>query len=206
MKKLGIIVAQEEEASPLTELLSRLGNRVKETTAYDEICLCISGVGKLNAMHAAYSLIHNQNVDIILNIGVSAGRGSLRVGDIVLVDRVYDGDFDISIFDHPKYYVPSVGDYLNSKVEGREVSVKTLPCFTVSKFLEGYIDTPIEDYVVDMEYYGIAYAGYRENIPTYSVKCISDTLLSNNDEEYEDNLDRCSAVLASFILNAILVP
>lgn len=192
MKKIGIIAAQEEEIAPLRD---RLGISPSLSKI---LFLEVSGVGMLNSMLSAHKLIKQDYVDMILNIGVSAGRGDLHIGDFVSVNRVYNGDFDISVFDHEKYYMPSAGNYLDVYPIGRG-DIRPLPCFSISKFLQGNIDTPIKDYVVDMEYYSIAYTGKKFHIPTYSIKCISDTDTEHSAQEYESTLSACSEALADKI-------
>lgn len=202
MKKIGIIIAQQEEANPLLERISELSERGELFSV--PVLVALSGVGKLNAMDTAYNLVLQHNVDILLNIGVSAGRGDLDIGELVLVNQVYDGDFDISVFNHPKYYVPEVGDYIDTSIDDPNDHIRTLPCFTISKFLEGDIDTDIKDYVVDMEYYGIAYAGKKLGIPTYSLKAISDNNKDTACSDYEKNLDMCSKKLADYIIEHLV--
>lgn len=197
-KKIGIVVAQIEELLPLYPELALVEEELKDKCT---IVKKVSGVGMLNASLATQSLICNEGVDIILNLGVSAGRGELQRGDIINVNKVYNGDFDISIFDHSKFYMPGAGDY----IQGKEMYLPSLPCFSISHFLEGNINTHEPSYVVDMEYYGIAYTCQQLGVPCYSIKCITDT--ANNDEEavveYNELLHTCCRNLADILTNCI---
>ena len=194
-KRIGIIVALEEEHFHLKKCVGLLGIKGFPYT----ICLVKSGVGMINAMHTAQDMISQDRLELILNVGVVAGRGDLRVGEIISVDKVYNGDFNLSIFGHDKYYMPEVGNYIEVPKHGMKTSLRSLPCFSVSKFEGGNLDTNEENYVVDMEYYGIAYACKQSNIPTCSIKIVSDTVLQDNHIEYVNNLDRCSEILAGYI-------
>lgn len=197
---IGIIAAQIEEALPLIERL-RMNQESPRLYTKNNLVLCISGVGKLNAASATYFLYSVYKVNTVINIGVSAGRGDIHIGEIISVGSVYDGDFDISIFDHPKYYVPGIGDYI--LMQGRD-PIRKLPCFSISQFLQGDIDTTIPDYIVDMEYYGIAHAALSLGIGSESIKIISDTDKEKSDVEYEENLHNCSSKLAEFLCSTLV--
>lgn len=199
--RLGIIAAQDEEMKYLEDLIIHSSKELD----YEIVHLTVSGVGMLNAMYATTKLLQPPYMcDMILNIGVVAGRGDLRVGDIVSIDRVYNADFDLSVFGHEKYYMPKVGNsILSSK---HVIGLQPFTCFSTSRFSGGNIDTDIKDYVVDMEYYGIAYACAVAHIPFASIKIVSDTDLVDNHLQYESNLEECSKRLATHLYENLLVP
>lgn len=203
-KSVCIIVAQEEESDYLINLLNLSAISISENTNLD-IHLCpASGVGMLNAAYATYCMQDKFKLDTVINVGVAAGRGSLAVGDLVYVDKVYNGDFDISVFNHDKYYMPEIGDYISSRFN-RNLAITNAPCFSVSKFCGGDVDTSIRDYVIDMEYYGIAYMCKKLDIPHYcAIKCVSDTTHHDNNKEYEENLRYCSIRMAHYIVDYLL--
>ena len=203
--KVGIIVAQIEEARTIIERLDLL--RVGERLYVNEkikVYLIISGVGQLNAMSATYTLIEVCRVDQIINLGVVAGRGNLHVYDKVVVTETYNGDFDVSVFNHKKYYMPEVGDYIPPLCNVENEFLRC-PCFSISRFLEGSIDTEIDTYVVDMEYYGVAYLCYKYGIPSISLKVVSDTSEEHARSDYESNLEYCSELLAEMVIDSGLV-
>ena len=114
MKCVGIIFAMEEELNELVKYL----NVEKEYSIFDLkfyegvingiYCVLVkSGVGKVNAARTTQILIDNFKVDYIFNIGVAGGvSDSLKVGDIVIGEKLVQHDFDITAFDHEKGYIP----------------------------------------------------------------------------------------------------
>lgn len=201
MFKYGIIAAQLEEAIPTIKDLYL--KRLSDTIYLNEdkgIILMISGVSMLNAYSSTVSLLSTFNLDYVVNIGVVAGRGELSVGDVVTVDRAYNGDMDLTGFGHSLYSVPGIGDYLESiyETEALDLEIPAVDCFSVSYFSDSSI--AIGDYVVDMEYYGILLACNQWRVPCLAIKCVSDTLESEDSiEEYNSNLDSSSHKLVESI-------
>lgn len=204
---IGLVVSQLEEAAPIIESLNL---KKVSTNVYSSsgVSLTVSGVGKLNAALATEHLLGDHDIKAVINVGVSAGRGDVKVRDIIYVDRVYDGDFDIRVFDHPKFYVPEVGNYINTPpiealIRGKKSTDILLPCFSVSYFLQEEIDTRISDYLVDMEYYGVAFACYRNRIPSFAIKVVGD-ITADAVNEYTSNLEECCKILADYIKEHIV--
>lgn len=102
---IGIIVAVSEEGSILC------GNLKKRTGAgglYYEgrlagklVVLFISGIGKVNAAHAATRLIGEFSPDTIINIGIGGAYPSsgLMIGDIAVADTEIYGDEGVLLQD-----------------------------------------------------------------------------------------------------------
>lgn len=64
------------------------------------------GVGKVSAAMCTEAMILKYEPDCIINIGVAGGVGkNLKIGDIVIADRVLQYDVDISAFGHPVGYI-----------------------------------------------------------------------------------------------------
>lgn len=201
MLKYGIIAAQLEEAIPtIKELnLRRLSDTIYMSTD-NSIVLVISGVSMLNAYSSTICLLSNLDVDYVINIGVVAGRGDLSVGDVVTVDRAYNGDMNLTVFGYPMFSVPGIGDYLQSvyETEPFDLGIPAVDCFSVSYFSDSSIS--IGNHIVDMEYYGILLACNQWRVPCYAIKCVSDTLEAEDSaEDYNSNLDSSSLKLVDHI-------
>lgn len=205
---IGLVIAQAEEAVPIIRKFNM--EEVTETHyRSDGIDLVLSGVGKLPACVATNYLLENaaSPVTHTINAGVAAGRGwQLKNKDIIIVDKVYDGDFDLRKFDRPNYYVPGVGPYIVTNIPKELLSygVRLLPCYSISRFLEGGLPTGYLHYVVDMEYYGIAYACMMASTPSTSIKIVSDTSTTEeNVNEYNNNLEDCCNILADYLYSTL---
>jgi len=96
-----------------------------------------------------------------------------------------------------------VGDYINTDQELlSEYKVDVLPsvpCFSVSIFKEDSMDTHIEDYIIDMEYYGVAATCRYNDVPCLGIKVVSDTTTKDNHVEHEQNLNLGMQRLSKFL-------
>ena len=117
MEKVGIIFAMEEELLALKEYLDLekeydiFNLKFYEGKINGINCVLVeSGIGKVNAARTTQILIDNIKVDYIFNIGVAGGIDkSLKVGDIVLGEKLVQHDFDITAFNHDKGFIPNIG-------------------------------------------------------------------------------------------------
>ena len=109
---IGIIGAMESEVNGLKAALQ---NMKTKTTASVEFCagtlegkdvvIAEAGVGKVNAAVTAQIMILEFGADAVINIGVAGGlESSLRIGDIVVADKVVEHDMDTTPFgDEPGF-------------------------------------------------------------------------------------------------------
>ena len=118
MKKIGIVIAMEEE-------FQAIENKIKEIKVHEEKGLkffegkigekeCVivkSGVGKVNAARTTQAMIDNFDIEYIINMGASGSiANDLNIGDIVIGKYVVQHDFDITAFGHNKGYITGVGE------------------------------------------------------------------------------------------------
>ena len=118
MKKLGIVVAMEEEKEAILNDLENLEiKEINDLRFYKgkinkkECIIVQSGVGKVNAARTTQILLDNFKVDMVINVGVAgAVNNSLEIGDVVIAKEVVQHDFDITAFGHSKGYITGVGN------------------------------------------------------------------------------------------------
>jgi futalosine hydrolase len=102
---IGIIVAVPEEGGILTEVLGRTSGKnypyYKGKLAGRPVVLAVSGLGKVNAAHAATRMIHDHAPSLIMNIGVGGAYPSagLGLGDIAIAEKEYYGDEGVLLKD-----------------------------------------------------------------------------------------------------------
>lgn len=109
---IGIIGAM---ASEVDGLKAKMTDCKTETVSGVEFCsgtinrtqtvVAQAGVGKVNAAVTAQTMILKYGVDAVINIGVAGGiEGSLKIGDIVVADRVVEHDMDTTaVGDEPGF-------------------------------------------------------------------------------------------------------
>ncbi|MBR4909885.1 MAG: 5'-methylthioadenosine/S-adenosylhomocysteine nucleosidase [Clostridia bacterium] len=107
-KKIGIIVADEDEYNPFiakisgcaalkTPFRAAAGFTLNDTGIIAVNC----GIGKVNAAAAAMYLI-DSGCDLLLNFGLSGGIKNVRRGDYILPEKFLEHDFDLT----PLGYAP----------------------------------------------------------------------------------------------------
>ncbi len=99
---IGIIGAMSVEVEGLKAIMEDV--TVATVSGVDFYCgsinntaavVAVAGVGKVNAAVTAQTMILKYNVDALVNVGVAGGLdASLKIGDIVIADRVAEHDMD----------------------------------------------------------------------------------------------------------------
>ena len=220
MSKVGIIFAMKEELDALKKYLE-LENEYEifnlkfyEGKISDvDVVLVQSGIGKVNAARTTQILIDNIKVDYIFNIGVAGGIDkTLKVGDIVLGEKLVQHDFDITAFNHPKGFIPGVGEsiatdeYLlsvSSKVfEEENIShlkgvIASGDIFCTETWMSEKINSKFNALCVEMEGASIAQVCYLSHIPFLIIRSISDVPNNDNVVTYEEFLSSSCKVVAS---------
>ena len=227
MSKIGVIFAMKEE---LDEVLKQVdiknefnvfGLDFYSVVFKDTECILVEcGVGKVNAARTTQIMIDVMKVDYIINVGVAGGvSNSLNVCDIVIGEKLVQHDFDITVFDHAKGYIPNVGVYLNSDEYLLRIAEKEKEFFNETNFHKGVIasgdifctsekmskkiNEKFNALCVDMEGASIAQVAYLSGVPFLVVRSISDIPNNNNKITYEEFLEESSKMVAKFLLSMI---
>lgn len=182
---IGLVFAMEEEAKPVVEKLGLKKKEIMGRVYYTNTEGCkgvgylatISGVGKVNAMIAT-SILINTGCTKIVNIGTCGSIGNHSVGDLVIPNVFFDGDFDLSAFDQTTKDPALANEEL---MKGAELRVP-VPCYTYSTFVT---DKRAEGSIVDMEAYGIKALCNAIKVPFLAYKVVSD----GGDEDAVDSFN-----------------
>lgn len=187
---IGFVVAMEKEIGSFIERSTVIEkviiagkNIIKGNFNGKEFVLVVSGIGKVNASMSAQLLLDNFDIDLIVNFGVAGGKenSGLRAGDIVLLDKVCQYDFDLSEIDDVSvgymqdydtiYYKTAFERYKGSSF--KIATGATGDRFTKKKEYLNIIKI-LNAQVVDMECGAIAQVCTANNVDFYSLKLISD--------------------------------
>lgn len=229
MKKLGIIVAMEEELEAIQKIMkSEETKEVYNLQFYkgkikNQACVLVqSGVGKVNAARTTQVLLDHFKVDVVINLGAAgAVNDRLEIGDIIIGEQVVQHDFDITAFGHSKGYITGVGNYVMSDrglVNAFEKVIEEMPernyniklgvvasgdIFCTEIYMKEKIRTKFNADVVDMECAAIAQVCYLDNIPFITIRSVSDTPDGRNAQAFDENLKlaskRCANILKEFL-------
>ncbi len=222
MKTIGIIFAMQEE---LIELKNYLHIN-KEKKIYDlifyeatlnnqNIILTESGIGKTNAARTTQILIDYYKPEAIFNIGVAGGIAkNLKVGDIIISTSLVQHDFDITAFDHPKGYIPNIGNTIpidnnllnttktildTNNISYKEGLIASGDIFCTKESMATKINTQFKALCVEMEGASIAQTAYLSKTPCLVIRSISDCPDNNNKVTYEEFLENSSKKVAQIM-------
>ena len=219
MNKIGIVFAMKEELDALKKyIIIEKEYKIFELTFIEgtlhnqKMYLVESGVGKVNAARATQILIDNFKVDYILNIGVAGGvYTNLKVGDIVVGDKLYQHDFDITAFNHNKGYIPNIGDYVETDryllEKTKELNYDSVvygniasgDIFCTEASMSAKINSKFNALCVEMEGAAVAQVCYLSLIPFLIVRSISDIPNNDNVVVYEEFVISSSKKVAHFV-------
>lgn len=227
MKTIGIIFAMQEELIELKKYL----HINKEKKIYDlifyeatlnnqNIILTESGIGKTNAARTTQILIDYYKPEAIFNIGVAGGIAkNLKVGDIIISTSLVQHDFDITAFDHPKGYIPNIGNNIpidnnllnttktildTNNISYKEGVIASGDIFCTKESMATKINTQFKALCVEMEGASIAQTAHLSKTPCLVIRSISDCPDNNNKVTYEEFLETSSNKVAQ-IMYAILI-
>lgn len=227
MKTIGIIFAMQEELIELKKYL-HINNEKKiyDLTFYEatlnnqNIILTESGIGKTNAARTTQILIDYYKPEAIFNIGVAGGIAkNLEVGDIIISTSLVQHDFDITAFDHPKGYIPNIGNTIpidnnllnttktildTNNISYKEGVIASGDIFCTKESMATKINTQFNALCVEMEGASIAQTAHLSKTPCLVIRSISDCPDNNNKVTYEEFLETSSKKVAQ-IMYAILI-
>ena len=226
MKTIGIIFAMQEELIELKKYL-HINNEKKiyDLTFYEatlnnqNIILTESGIGKTNAARTTQILIDYYKPEAIFNIGVAGGIAkNLKVGDVIISTSLVQHDFDITAFNHPKGYIPNIGNNIpidnkllnttktildTNNISYKEGLIASGDIFCTKESMATKINTQFNALCVEMEGASIAQTAYLSKTPCLVIRSISDCPDNNNKVTYEEFLETSSNKVAK-IMYAIL--
>lgn len=227
MKTIGIIFAMQEELIELKKYL-HINNEKKiydlifyEATLNNQnIILTESGIGKTNAARTTQILIDYYKPEAIFNIGVAGGIAkNLKVGDIIISPSLVQHDFDITAFNHPKGYIPNIGNNIpidnnllnttktildTNNISYKEGLIASGDIFCTKESMATKINTQFNALCVEMEGASIAQTAYLSKTPCLVIRSISDCPDNNNKVTYEEFLETSSNKVAQ-IMHSILI-
>lgn len=227
MKTIGIIFAMQEELIELKKYL-HINNEKKiydlifyEATLNNQnIILTESGIGKTNSARTTQILIDYYKPEAIFNIGVAGGIAkNLKVGDVIISTSLVQHDFDITAFDHPKGYIPNIGNTIpidnnllnttktildTNNISYKEGLIASGDIFCTKESMATKINTQFNALCVEMEGASIAQTAYLSKTPCLVIRSISDCPDNNNKVTYEEFLETSSKKVTQ-IMYAILI-
>ncbi len=223
---IGIVAAMDKEMKLIKESLNNYqktviaGVKFYKAQVGENVCVVVrGGVGKVNIAHATSLLCNLYKPNVVINTGISGALDPLKTQDVVIGSQLIYNDVNAIGFGYelgqvpgmPKFYisdskrVEDVKKILNSlDIPYYEGIVLTGDQFVTSREMIKYM--PTEKYVaIDMEGAAVAQVCYLYQIPFVSIRFISDSIDSPNQESeyqaFEDEAANRSANICIKIMN-----
>jgi adenosylhomocysteine/aminodeoxyfutalosine nucleosidase len=129
---IAIMGAMREEIEPLLEFygdyetIEHAGNNYYRTKHNGkDIVIAYSKIGKVNSAITASVMLQKFGATKLLFSGVAgAVSDELRVGDLIIADKLVQHDVDITAFGHPFGFIPESGDFVKSDASLNELAKK----------------------------------------------------------------------------------
>ncbi|MBQ7726166.1 MAG: 5'-methylthioadenosine/S-adenosylhomocysteine nucleosidase [Clostridia bacterium] len=197
IRKIGILVADDQEFHPLRERICQgeyreetvLGRPllrfpVKGETGQVEGLAFLCGVGKVNAAAGAMMLI-DLGCECLLNYGLSGGISGISRGEICLCDRFLEHDFDLTALGYRPCEKPGQ-TYLYRADEAlltlfrdmmpgvKEGTAVTGDCFVSDAEKRDFLKHEFGAMSCDMETAAIASVCFASHVPFAAIRRISD--------------------------------
>lgn len=229
MKKIGIVVAMEEECEAIESIMNSMEIQeiynlrfIVGKIGKKECVLVQSGIGKVNAARTTQVMIDHFKIEYVINLGAAGAiNDQLDIGDILIGKHIVQHDFDITAFGHSKGYITGIGNNIKcdkglikkfeeviKSMSERNYKIKlgivaTGDIFCTDVVMKDKIRAKFDADVVDMECAAIAQVTYLNRLPFIVVRSISDTPNGKNASTFDENLKlaskRCANILKEFL-------
>jgi adenosylhomocysteine nucleosidase len=177
-----VITAMKDELESIIDIASK-----NEFGDYqiDNVIFTISGIGKVNASHAATKIINKygrENILKIINVG-SAGSFTKTIGTIVKGTKFVYGDVDVRAFDYKFGQIPQMPDYYGNDIGELVVTCDSFVTDT-TQIKEHFPNAS----AIEMEACAIAQVCHHEEVEFRAFKIITDNADQNASVDFKLNL------------------
>ncbi len=226
MNKLAIMGAMQEEIEPLLENFENVKVTEYAKNKYYEVSLdgldiviAHSKIGKVFASLTATTMIEKFGCDTLLFSGVAgAVNNELKIGDLIIADKLCQHDLDITAFGHPHGYVPGGAVFVETSKELREVA-KEVANENGLKVIEGTIATGDQfvhsiqrkDFILntfnadalEMEGASVAVVCDSLNVPFFILRAISDSADMEANFDFDEFLKSSAKISADYLIQIV---
>jgi len=226
MTKLAIMGAMEEEIVPLLKYFTNVNkvqyaNNIYYEAKYNNIDIVVaySKIGKVFSTLTASTMIQKFGCDTLLFSGVAGGiNPMLKIGDLIVANKLTQHDLDITAFGHPYGYVPGGDVYVNTDEKLKNIALEVAQQNDI-KIIEGIIATGDQficnedkkDFIkntfnadaLEMEGASVAVVCDALNVPCLILRAISDTADMDAGFNFDEFLETSAKQSADFLVKII---
>jgi len=226
MTKLAIMGAMEEEIIPLLSYLSDVKEVSYASNTYYEakyndldVVVAYSKIGKVFSTLTASTMIQKFGCDTLLFSGVAGGiNPKLKIGDLIVANKLTQHDLDITAFGHPNGYVPGGSVYVNTDERLKNIAIEvasnnnikliegtiaTGDQFVANEERKNFIQNIFKADALEMEGASVAVVCNALDVPCLILRAISDTADMDAGFNFEEFLIKSANNSANFLMKVV---
>jgi len=226
MSKIAIMGAMPEEIEPLLKKVENVKKIEYANNSYYEatykghdLVIAYSKIGKVFSSLTASTLIEKFACSKLLFSGVAGAiNPELKIGDLIIADKLCQHDLDITVFGHPHGFVPEGAVYVETDAELREIAKKvasknelsliegtiaTGDQFVASSERKAFIESTFKADALEMEGASVAVVCDALNVPFFILRAISDTANDDAGIDFDEFMIGSAIISANFILEMV---
>ena len=226
MTKLAIMGAMEEEIEPLlahfkdVNVVEFANNKYYEVNYNGlDIVIAYSKIGKVFASLTATTMIEKFGCDTLLFSGVAGAiNPELKIGDLIIANKLCQHDLDITAFGHPNGYVPGGSVYVETSDSLRTIAkavaaqndlkviegiIATGDQFVHSQERKDFIESTFKADALEMEGGSVAVVCDALNVPFFILRAISDTADGGADVDFDEFLKSSAVNSANYLIKIV---
>lgn len=225
-RKIAIMGAMPEEVEPIVAKLDGLKKTVYAANTYyegsyhgQEVVVAYSKIGKVFAALTATVLLQKFACDTLLFSGVAGAiSDELKIGDLIIADKLCQHDLDITAFGHPYGYVPEGAVFVKSDEKLRNVAkhvaeakglklkegtIATGDQFVADAERKNWIGETFHADALEMEGASVAVVCDALDAPFFILRAISDSADMDASFNFDEFLESSAKISADFILSMV---
>jgi len=226
MSKIAIMGAMPEEIEPLLKKVENVKKIEYANNSYyeatykgKELVIAYSKIGKVFSSLTAATLLEKFGCTKLLFSGVAGAINPvLKIGDLIIADKLCQHDLDISIFGHDFGFVPEGAKFLETDKALREIAkevakknelsliegtIATGDQFVASNERKAFITKHFQADALEMEGASVAVVCDALNVPFFVLRAISDTANDDAGMDFDEFMVGSAIISANFILDMV---
>jgi len=219
---IAIMGAMREEIEPLLEFygsyetIEFAGNKYYHAKHNgQDVVIAYSKIGKVNSAITASVMLGKFGATKLLFSGVAgAVSDELRVGDLIIADKLVQHDVDITAFGHPWGFIPESGDFVKSDEKLNEIAkrvanslgvklmvgtIATGDQFIANEEKKNWIKDTYKADALEMEGASVARVCECYNVPFMILRAISDAADMDAGFSFDEFLVTSAKISAKFL-------
>ena len=226
MNRIAIMGAMPEEIEPLLAKVENVKKVEYANNSYYEatykgknLVIAYSKIGKVFSSLTASTLLERFGCSKLLFSGVAGAiNPELKIGDLIIADKLCQHDLDISIFGHAYGFVPEGGVFVETDAKLRAIAkevakknklsliegtIATGDQFVASNDRKEFITEHFKADALEMEGASVAVVCDALNVPFFVLRAISDTANDDANIDFDEFMIGSAKISANFILDMV---